>query len=82
MRWSGLGDDQILRLAAAQFDALITVDQSLEYQQSASTRIAIVTLISRSIEIQSLRPLIPGVLSALAAIRPGERIRISQEPPD
>ncbi len=75
MRWSALPDGLLLRRAAAEFDVFLTVDQSLEYQQPAS-EIAIVTLISQSIERHALQPFIQDVLIALENIKPGDRIRI------
>jgi hypothetical protein len=32
--WAGVKNGELLRLAAAQFDLLLTVDRSLEYQQN------------------------------------------------
>jgi hypothetical protein len=32
--WAGVKNGELLRLAATAFDVLITVDRSLEYQQS------------------------------------------------
>ena len=32
--WAGVKNGELLRLAAAAFDVLITVDRNLEYQQS------------------------------------------------
>ncbi len=75
MRWNALPDGLLLRRAAAEFDVFLTVDQSLEFQQPAS-EIAIVTLISQSIERHALQPLIPDVLAALERIKPGERLRV------
>jgi hypothetical protein len=69
MRWSGLSDGEILRLAATRFDVFLTVDQSLEYQQSRDIGIAVVTLVSRSIEFHALRPLVPELLMALESIQ-------------
>jgi hypothetical protein len=33
--WAGVKNGELLRLAAAEFDLLITVDRNLEYQQSS-----------------------------------------------
>ena len=32
--WAGVKNGELLRLAAGQFDLLLTVDRSLEYQQN------------------------------------------------
>jgi hypothetical protein len=43
--WSGLANGDLLREAEAQFDLLITTDQSLRYQQNlAGRRLAILVL--------------------------------------
>lgn len=45
MGWSGLENGALLRSAEEAFDALITTDQSLRYQQNlAGRRLAIVVL--------------------------------------
>jgi len=55
-----------LALAATDFDAFITVDQNLPYQQNtANLPIAIVMLIARSNELQELLPPMPRLEQAL-----------------
>lgn len=45
MGWSGLSNGDLLAAAQMEFDALITTDQNLSYQQNLTTRtIAIVVL--------------------------------------
>ena len=34
MRWAGIKNGALLKLADGQFDALLTVDQGIEYQQN------------------------------------------------
>ena len=36
MGWAGIKNGALLRLADGQFDALLTVDQGIEYQQNLS----------------------------------------------
>jgi hypothetical protein len=47
--WSGIANGELLALADAEFDAFLTVDQNLRYQQNLkSLNIAIVLLVARS----------------------------------
>jgi len=58
--WSGIKNGALLARAAAAFDALITVDKNLEYQQNLSALpLAVVVLDTRSIELSILLQLVP-----------------------
>ena len=47
--WSGIENGELLRLAEAEFDVFLTVDQNLKYQQNlASFDIAMILLIARN----------------------------------
>ncbi len=73
MGWGGVKNGTLLRLAAGQFDAFITVDQNLPYQQNTTTlAIAVVVLAARSNTLADLLPLIPGLESALARVEAGK----------
>ncbi len=73
MGWAGIKNGALLRLANGQFDALLTVDQGIEYQQNLSgLTIGIVVFVATSNDIDDLRPLLPDVQQALAALKPGE----------
>jgi hypothetical protein len=76
MQWASLDDGTLLRLAKAEFDVFLTVDQSLEFQQALPSELALVTVVSRSNEIRALRPYIPKILSVLDSIRPGAAVRV------
>src|SRR5690242_19775633 len=77
MGWSGLKNGALLRQAAPRFDALITVDQSIQYQQNmTSMTISIVVLISPSNDLEDLRPLLPALQRALDTLQPGQVIRL------
>ena len=72
-RLNHLPDGRLLDAMADQFDALVTLDKSLPFQQRLSGRsFAVIVLRARSNRIADLLPLIPGVLDALKDIRPGE----------
>ena len=77
MGWGGVKNGALLVLAAAQFDALITVDKNLPYQQNlAALPVAVVLLSAHSNELQALLPLVPRVEEALAALRPRTLVQI------
>ena len=75
--WAGLTNGQLLRVASAEFQVLLTGDQNLEYQQNiADLAIAVVVLLAVNNRIETLRSLVPEVLKVLATIRPGELVRV------
>jgi Domain of unknown function (DUF5615) len=70
--WAGIKNGELLRLAAAEFDVLITVDRNLEYQQSfESLSLAVIIVHAPSNDVTILRPLMPAVLAAIAQSKPG-----------
>ena len=71
-RWAGVKNGELLRLAAKEFDVLLTVDRNLEYQQNFSgLDLAVVVVDAPSNDIAVLRPLMPAVREALAKALPG-----------
>ena len=77
MGWTSLGNGALLRQAAAQFDALLTADQNIEFQQNLTTLpMAIVVLVASSNRIESLEPLIPDVLRVLETLQPKVLVRV------
>lgn len=77
MGWAGIENGALLKLADGQFDALLTVDQGIEYQQNLSgLRISVVVMLTASNDVDDLRPLLPGVEQALASLRTGETMRV------
>ena len=76
MGWAGIKNGALLRLADGQFDALLTVDQGIRYQQNLSgLTISVVVMVAPSNDVDDLRPLLPAVEEALAELRPGELVR-------
>ena len=77
MGWAGIKNGALLRLADGTFDALLTVDQGIEYQQSLSgLRISVIIMMAPSNDVDDLHPLLPAVEQALAGLRPGEIMRV------
>ena len=70
--WSGVLNGELLRLADAEFDAFVTLDRGIEYQQDLSglsVRIVVVRAFSNKLE--ELAPLVPSIQVALARLIPG-----------
>ncbi len=72
MGWAGKKNGELLRLAQGRFDAFVTVDRNLSFQQNLSAPgIAIVVLIASSNRLADLRPLAPKLLEKLASLQLG-----------
>ncbi len=78
MGWTSVGNGELLRRAAAAgFGALVTVDQSLEYQQNvARAELGVIVIIASSNRIVDVLPAAPSVLEALAGLQPGQVVRV------
>src|SRR5207247_2223128 len=69
--WTSLTNGALLSQAAERFDALLTADQNIEFQQNLATLpIAVVVLVAESNRLESLEPLVPEVLEALRILKP------------
>jgi hypothetical protein len=78
MKWAGTKNGALLQLASSEFDALVTVDQGISYQQNlAAFTIALVIIQAPSNDIKDLRPALPELLRVLATIQAGQVIRIA-----
>jgi hypothetical protein len=75
--WSKTKNGALLRLAeSAGFDAFLTADQSLQFQQNlTNSMLRIVVFQALSNRIEHIRPLMPRAIAALREMAPGE-IRI------
>ena len=76
--WSGIKNGKLLALAAQRFDAFITVDKNLPYQQSvAALPLTVLVLDVMSSELSCLLPLLPALETELARVVKGSCVRIS-----
>ena len=79
--WSGVKNGQLLALAAAKFDAFITGDKNLPYQQNTSTLpVSVFVLDALSNELPYLLPLIPELKAALSSHKQGNYVLLRTEP--
>ena len=78
MGWSGVRNGRLLDFArAAGFDVVLTVDRNMEHQQNpAALPLAVIVMAAPSNDIDDLRPLVPNVLAALAALVPNTFVRV------
>jgi len=79
MGWSGVENGELLRNAAqAGFDALITNDRGLEYQQNlAALLLAVVVVLAEANTVEAIRPLYALLLAALSNLKRGDFIKLS-----
>ena len=81
MGWSGVKNAKLLALAAQAFDAFVTVDKNLPYQQNlANLPVAVLVLDGLSNELHALLPLLPGLEQALASLAPRTYVLVCGKP--
>ena len=75
--WTGITNGELLRRIGGEYDALVTMDRSIEFQQNLTAGAVGVLLVrAPSNRMVHLQPLIPAILDALRAFRPGQLHRI------
>ena len=76
--WAGIKNGKLLALAASQFDAFLTMDQNLEYQQNLATLpIAVLIVEAVSNRMEHLTPLVPSILREINRISPRTLRRVA-----
>jgi hypothetical protein len=72
MGWAAIGNGELLALASQAFDVFLTVDRNLAFQQNVGTlTIAVIVLHAPTNRLADLRPLVPRLLAAIDAAKPG-----------
>jgi len=76
--WSGVKNGDLLQRARDEgFDAFVTADQNLEYQQNlAGTEVQVIVLCAPTNRLPDLLPLVPALLQALESKARGSVIRL------
>ena len=70
--WAGVKNSELLRRAAGQIDALLTMDRKLEHQHDiGALPFGLIVVRARSNRMQDLRPLVGEMREAVARVRPG-----------
>jgi predicted nuclease of predicted toxin-antitoxin system len=72
--WAGLRNGELLRRAAAAgFEIFLTADQNFQFQQNLTgSPICAIVLVTQSIKIEDLLPLVPSLLETIRDAQPGE----------
>ncbi|MBI2799517.1 MAG: DUF5615 family PIN-like protein [Gammaproteobacteria bacterium] len=79
MGWGGVKNGKLLQLASQKFDAFLTADKNLEYQQNlAKLPIAVIVLAAHSNELQHLLSLIPRLEKTVANLQPCSFAKIGE----
>ena len=76
--WGGFKNGRLLRLAASEFDVLLTMDRGMEYQQNLrEIDLCLMVLSALSNDIDDLLPLAPSINAAFAKVVPGRLIHVA-----
>lgn len=77
MGWSGIKNGPLLRRAAKELEAFLTVDKGFKYQQNLhALYLVIVVMVASSNDIDDLHPLMPKVREALEKASTGEVVSV------
>jgi hypothetical protein len=78
MKWNGTKNGALLMRAAAHgFEAIVTTDWNIEYQQNIATLpCAVVVIEARSNDFNDLKALAPDVLRAFSQMSPRTIVRV------
>ncbi len=73
MGWKGKQNGELLALAEKDFEAFITTDRNLAFQQNLPRfEIAVVVLKAPSNRLRDLRPIVPALLKLLPFVKNGQ----------
>ena len=79
MGWGGVKNGELLRRATGRFEAFVTMDSNLSFQQSiARQTFGILVISAFSNRMEHLRPLVPDILAALDGIGAGQLRRVGK----
>ena len=75
--WPGKENGELLALADASFDVLVTIDRNLRYQQNLTGHgIALLIVRARTNRVVDLEPHFAACAEALRTIRPGTVVEV------
>jgi hypothetical protein len=70
---SDMDNGALLAVCEAEYDAFVTLDQSIRYQQNLRGRpIAVIILRAKSNRLEDLAPLVPALSNNDSSVRQGE----------
>ena len=77
MGWGGIKNGDLLAIDAASFDAFITVDKNLPYQQNLSNlALAVIVLDAHSNELPAPLPLVTRLEQTLTTLTPRTYVKV------
>jgi hypothetical protein len=75
--WAGITNGELLRRMEGEYDALLTMDRGIEFQQNLiAVAVAILLVRAPSNRMVHLHPLVPAILDALPVLKPGQLHRV------
>ena len=75
--WAGVKNGDLLRRMRGEYDALVSMDQGIEFQQNiAGLPFGVLLVLAPSNRMVHLQPLVPSILEALPKLKPGQLQRI------
>lgn len=78
MGWAGIKNGALLKLAESVFEAFITIDGNMRYQQNLSAvALGFIVLSAPDNSIDTLSPLMPQTAEALLSLKRGMVVRIA-----
>lgn len=78
--WSDKDNGDLLALAATQFEAFVTIDQNIQYQQNlAALPLPVIIFVSVSNRLDALIPFAPSLLAALQNVGSARLQRIEPD---
>lgn len=82
MGWTGTSNGELLSLAeAAGFEALITADRNLEFQQNvARFQLGVIVIMVPSTNRKAVLALVEDIADALGRIEPGRVLHVGTDP--
>ena len=77
--WAGIKNGDLLRRMGDDYDAFLTMDRGIEFQQNiAALPFGILLVLAPSNRMVHLIPLVPAILQALSAVKAGQLHRIGR----
>jgi hypothetical protein len=75
--WGGTKNGALLRRMQGAYDAFVTMDRGIEYQQNiAALPFGVILIRAASNRMGHLEPLVPAILEALSSIQPGQLLQV------
>jgi hypothetical protein len=75
--FAGLLNGELLAaMKSAGFDALVTFDQNLPYQQNANLPVAVIVLVAPNNRVETALKFAPLILNALVGLNAGQLLRV------